>query len=530
MKDWLTYSGCGFLFLFGNSPGTGSIDLDGFHIRQRHVNFRLRAILIRDRKAFPPLRSIRSQERIGSRLGRPDVQSLPQRLTRLGLGFLIPHLEQLSLFFVPPQEPPASLPHDQHNTPRHQWLLPPPGHEIRRLKIPHQRPKSPIPHLRIGPPAPPAEHVVLRHLHRRLEHRLLGRGMNRFQGRIGNVELDLGGRLRGSEGRSARGGAQGRGAGHGGSFGGGDVFVASRVEVFEFFFFFFFFSVVVVVLFGFVLVVVSFGSLGSISFGASGLAVVLVGIRIGGSILVDDVGGFFGGAETRQTFFPFLGRRGGGGGSGRHGRCGRGLFGGFASTSSFPRRGRSVPRVVVRRGFLRLVSSSLREGILTLLPLVATDDSKLRTEGDPVEVGIVIFEEGMDPRDVVLFVDVAGSVVRFVRGGDVGRGWSMGRAAVDCRRVGVGRRVGIIRISMGRRRRRMVWIRRRRSGRGRDRRGAVGWVAFGRVRRRRMGAGGCVSRRRRWGAGDVAASVGRRMGRRGIRCFERRVVVSRKSP
>lgn len=106
-------------------------------------------------------------------------------------------------------------------------------HQVRRLHIPHQRPKPTIPHLRIRTPAPSTEHIVLGQQARTFKHPLMratGR-QDRRQWGIYDIKVDFGRGTGRFEGRSTRGRTEGHGAGHGGSFGGRDFFIVSRVEI-----------------------------------------------------------------------------------------------------------------------------------------------------------------------------------------------------------------------------------------------------------------------------------------------------------
>mmetsp|Transcript_6961 Transcript_6961/g.17209 ORF Transcript_6961/g.17209 Transcript_6961/m.17209 type:complete len:372 (-) Transcript_6961:865-1980(-) len=125
------------------------------------------------------------------------------------------------------------MPHYKHYRSRHPRLLAPFRHEVRRLKVPNQRPEASVAHLGIGAPAPAAQHVVLRHQSRALDRGHIRRHAHGRGGGISDVELHLGGGLGGFEGRAPGSGAQGDGRCHGGALGRGDVLVVAGSEGLE---------------------------------------------------------------------------------------------------------------------------------------------------------------------------------------------------------------------------------------------------------------------------------------------------------
>mmetsp|Transcript_29835 Transcript_29835/g.64306 ORF Transcript_29835/g.64306 Transcript_29835/m.64306 type:complete len:275 (-) Transcript_29835:831-1655(-) len=174
-----------------------------------------------------------THERVGCCRGGPDVQTLSQGLTRLGLGLLVAHLEQPAIAFDPPQEPSTAIPHDQYYRTRHPWFLATLGHQVRRLKIPDESAEAAIAHLGIGPSSPSTQYVVLGHERGALQDGCGGGRAHRRQGRVGNVKLHLGRGLGRIQRRTPGGGAQCHRRNHRRALRCGNVFVVARSQSFE---------------------------------------------------------------------------------------------------------------------------------------------------------------------------------------------------------------------------------------------------------------------------------------------------------
>ena len=128
-------------------------------------------------------------QRIRGGLDGANVQTFPERLTHLGLCLLVSHLVQSTVHVVPSQKSPTSIGSG------HLRFLAPLGHEARGLEVVHQRPKLPIAHLRVCSTTLSAQDVVLGHERGALQGGHVGGFSDRSRGGIGDVEVDLRGRL-----------------------------------------------------------------------------------------------------------------------------------------------------------------------------------------------------------------------------------------------------------------------------------------------------------------------------------------------
>lgn len=124
-------------------------------------------------------------------LSGTNVEAFTECLTGLGFGLLIPDVVQLTSLLILLEESSTTFADDKDDGACQQGLFLPSGQEVDGLEFLHEFPEPAVPDLRIRSSATSTQDVVTVDVGRTVTDRFGRRWCDRFQGRVGNVKVDL---------------------------------------------------------------------------------------------------------------------------------------------------------------------------------------------------------------------------------------------------------------------------------------------------------------------------------------------------